>query len=125
MADDDMYGSSLSAGRLSKLRGIQLKREAELLICISMIRRSEIHRPCTWREIFDDNDNNNDSISINTLNQLWKESFTSSLSDETLGALCIRVGPISKMYKWYKLFLLLLLLSLLIIINIGMILKDL
>jgi len=102
MADDDMYGSSLSAGRLSKLRGIQLKREAELLICISMIRRSEIHRPCNWREILDDDDNNNDSISINSLNQLWKESYTSSLSDETLGALCIRVGPVSKMYKWYE-----------------------
>ena len=124
MADDDMYGSSLSAGRLSKLRGMQLKREAELLICISMIRRSEVHRPCNWREILDDNNDNNDNISINSLNQLWKESYTSSLSDETLGALCIRVGPVSKKYKWYK-FQLLLLILLLIIMNIGMILKDL
>ena len=104
MTDDDIYGSSLSAGRLSKLRGITLKREAELIICISMIRRSEIHRPCFWRDILDDND---DSISIDGLNQLWKASYTSSLSDETLGALCIRVGPISKHYSWYKYVLLL------------------
>ena len=103
MGDDDMYGSSLSAGRLLKLKGIQLKRESELLICIAMIRRSEYHLPSYWRDILidEDNDTNEDNLTIGDLNNLWKASFTSSLSDETLGAICIRVGPISKKYDWY------------------------
>ena len=101
--DNDMYGSSLSAGRLLKLKGMQLKRESELLICISMIRRSEYHLPSYWRDVLIDEDNNNeDNLSIGDLNNLWKASFTSPLSDETLGAICIRVGPISKKCAWYR-----------------------
>ena len=105
--NDDMYGSGLSAGRLLKLKGIRLKRESELLICISMIRRSEYHLPASWRDILIcEDDNNLDNLSIGDLNNLWKASFTAPLSDETLGAICIRVGPISKKYDWYIIILL-------------------
>lgn len=120
--DDDIYGSALSAGRLLKLKGIPLKREAELLICMSMIRRTEINRSCCWKDILYDNNDINDNITISNLSQLCK-SCELSLSDETLGALCVRVGPVSKKYKWY-LSLLSILLSLLLSLLLGMILKE-